>query len=171
MAFGFSAGDIVLVGQIAYRLYISLKDDPRPATRELENALFSLRCALDHLGRQAKDISARVTAGNHGESQKHEALDSMINSCASTLTDLDRILQKHVVGSECVQHLDQQGAVPQIISVVTDKKDGMSRIRRVAKANWQKLRWSADSQTIINLRIKLQSHTEAINIMMSAFLW
>ena len=66
MSFGFSVGDVVLVGQLAYRLYNSLKADPRPATKELQDALFGLRCALDHLGRQANAISSRLSGDNAG---------------------------------------------------------------------------------------------------------
>lgn len=58
MSFGFSVGDILPVSQLAYRLYSALSGCRRSAGKEFENAVFGLRCALDHLSRQADDITA-----------------------------------------------------------------------------------------------------------------
>ncbi len=45
MSFDFSVGDILLVSQLAYRLYAALSTGRRSAGKEFENALFSLRAA------------------------------------------------------------------------------------------------------------------------------
>ena len=59
MSFGFSVSDIILVSQLAYKLYLTVTSGRRAAgkdLRELEDVLFGLRCALDHLAKATEDI-------------------------------------------------------------------------------------------------------------------
>ena len=69
MSFGFSIGDIILLSQMAYRLYGAVTSGRRNASRvleELQDVLFGLKCGLDHLAKVRDDISARaqVSSGN-----------------------------------------------------------------------------------------------------------
>ncbi|KAL8825732.1 MAG: hypothetical protein Q9191_004235 [Dirinaria sp. TL-2023a] len=95
MSFGFSASDIISLGQLAYRLYNALKSENRPACQELSSALFGLRCALDHLSRQARQNPAISGREIDGVEQIHGDLDKLISSCAETLLQLEGMFAKY----------------------------------------------------------------------------
>lgn len=56
--------------------------------------LSSLKCSLDHLGEVANDVLARP-GFRHGGSGLKEKLNVMINSCASTLKELESVTEKY----------------------------------------------------------------------------
>ncbi|OOQ82022.1 hypothetical protein PEBR_40665 [Penicillium brasilianum] len=93
MSFGFSVGDIILCSQIAYRLFSSVTDGRKKAARdlkELEDTLFGLYCALNHLQRDHEAILAKAsTKSRENLGQVHVQLGYMIKSCLETLEELD----------------------------------------------------------------------------------
>jgi hypothetical protein len=94
---------LVLISQLAYTLYESGSSRRKAASRdleELEEVLFSLKCAPDHPREVSNDVLARPVF-RHGGSGLKKKLDVMINSCASTLQELNTMMNKYrVVGSQ-----------------------------------------------------------------------
>lgn len=164
MSFGFSAGDVVLIGQLAYQLCSVLRKDSRVACRELGNTLFGLRCALGHLGRQAKEIPhlQEDTTRMRGD------LDTLISTCATTLLELDHIVAQYNgrfhAGDENDQAQHLEGLPAKLRSRLT-------RLSQNARLNWTKIKWSSDTQIFVDFRVKLQTQTESINIVLNTFLW
>ena len=168
MSFGFSAGDIMLLGQLAYRLCNALAEDRRPACKELSNALFGLRCALDHLSRQAKQSTPALDDQINGREQMRSDLDTLISSCADTLLELEKVFAKY---SDELK-LDDRSSEPDGTSGSSARKQAaLTRAKGRLKANWMKVKWSAESQSLLDFRVKLQTHTDSINIVLNAFLW
>ena len=166
MSFGFSAGDIVLIGQLAYQLCSILRKDSRAACRELGNTLFGLRCAVDHLGRQAKDIPRLQEVAGEGATRMHDDLDTLISTCATTLLELEHFVAQYNgrfnVGDENNQALDGLSA---------KVKSRLARLSLNARLNWTKIKWTSDTQTFVDFRVKLQTQTESINMVLNTFLW
>ncbi|KAF2690880.1 hypothetical protein K458DRAFT_438643 [Lentithecium fluviatile CBS 122367] len=153
MSFGFSIGDIVLLSQLAYNLYSSVTAASRDL-RDLEDVLFSLRCALDHLGDVAKDVLAKAEIGGRQSGPDFkENLNRMIASCGSTLQELDDLMQKYREISA------DDGLGP--------KQDTKRMIQRI-KVNWKKVRWDQEKQSLQQYREKLRSHTDAINLILTS---
>lgn len=87
-------GDIFLMSQLAHRLYCVQTSGRKAATKrlnDLEDVPFGLYCALDHLAKTAEGI----LAGTSGTGKVRWKLDLMIDSCASTLNDLDMKTKKY----------------------------------------------------------------------------
>lgn len=164
MSFGFSVGDIVLITQLSYRLYDTLATDNGLAAKELGNALFSLRCALDHLGRQATEISLQTSDDEDQNADRmHKDLGTMIASCAATLTELEKEFAKYASADQ-VNSTAELGA--------RDKLQlSLSRLKKSVKIGSMRLRWSKDSRLFMEYREKLQSHADAINMIVTTFLW
>lgn len=166
MSFGFSIGDIILLSQLSYKLYASITTGRRGAGRdlkELEDVLFSLRCALDHLRTVAKDIL--VTAQNSGDNalvDMRKKLDLMIDSCASTLQDLDTMTQKYRDGTKPTESGGNDNQ---------SKKVLLARLKQNININWMKVRWDRERYSLQYYRDKLRSHADAINIVMNSYLW
>ena len=172
MSFGFSIGDIILVGQLSYRLYDILSTDNGPAAKELGNALFGLRCALDHLGRQATEISLQTSYdGDQTANEMHSNLDTMIASCAATLTDIENQFAKYATEGQGNTSLRPQ-VPPRAVTSTRDKlRLSLSRLQNTVKTGSHRMRWSKDSQVFAEYREKLQSHADAINMVLTTFLW
>ncbi|KAI4658882.1 uncharacterized protein J4E79_006642 [Alternaria viburni] len=152
MSFGFSIGDIILLSQLAYDLYATVSSGRKAASRdlkELEEVLFSLKCALDHL----RDVSTEVLERpgmRHGESGLKEKLDVMIGSCAATLQELDAVTKKYRV----------------IESQASKRKATMSSLDDVKKSirvNWQRVRWDREKQSLQQYREKLKVQEAEMN--------
>ncbi|OAP62753.1 hypothetical protein AYL99_01980 [Fonsecaea erecta] len=105
MSLGFSVGDIILLSQLSYSLYGTLKSGRHNASRdlkELEDVLFGLRCALDHLRNVACDISKAASASASSDSygrEMQQALHQMIHNCSITLEDLHNATKKYRDGA------------------------------------------------------------------------
>jgi hypothetical protein len=178
MSFGFSVGDILLVSQLAYKLYSTVTSGRRAAARdlkELEDVLFSLRCALDHLGKAAKDISA--AASNRQDASgvdMRQKLDTMIVSCRTTLEELDSMTKKYREAaaqgeSNAVDAAADLSAIG--LSTSPNKKRSMPQVKQKLRENWMKMRWDVERNSLSEYRVKLQAHTDAINIVLNTFLW
>ncbi|KAF2178127.1 hypothetical protein K469DRAFT_695763 [Zopfia rhizophila CBS 207.26] len=164
MSFGFSIGDIVLLSQLAYNLYSSVSAGRRNASRELkelEDVLFGLRCALDHLGEVAKDVLANPTNRPGGPDLKQN-LNRMIESCGSTLQELALITKKY--REMAITEDSESVAAPAKIRILEDFTKNL-------KVNWKKVRWDMEKQSLQQYRDKLRSHTDAINIILNSVLW
>ena len=168
MSFGFSASDIILLGQLAYRLCNALKGDNRPACQELSSALFGLRCALDHLSRQAKQNPTISNRETDGVERMHGDLDTLISSCADTLLQLECMFAKY---SDELKSDDTNSGINMTTESSTKRGGMLLRTRAKVKANWMKIRWSTESQSLLDFRVKLQTHTDSINIVLNAFIW
>jgi hypothetical protein len=170
MSFGFSIGDIVLLGQLSYRLYAAVRTGRRGASQNLkglEDRLFGLRCALDHLAKVASEVSS-LASGHHDEdsAEMRQKLDGMMNSCGETLQTLDAVAQKYRDGMES---RDEGGEPPLENSKVG--KRSLFHIRRTIEVNWAKVRWDFERHSLREYNEKLQAHTEAINLVLNTFLW
>jgi len=165
MSFGFGVGDIILVSQISYSLYTSITEGRRNSGRdlkELQDVLFGLRCALDHLSQVANDILATTSGNNHAGVDMREQLNSMINSCGATLQDLDSVTQKYRVGVKPTHNNPGNGP---------GQKRSFERFKQNLQINWIKIRWDIERGSLQEYRTKLQSHTDIINIVLSTFVW
>lgn len=178
MSFGFSIGDIVLVSQLAHRLYFTVTTGRRSAgkdLKELEDVLFGLRCSLDHLGKAAKDISA--TTSNRQDANANvvrQKLDTMVNACSATLQELDSVTKRyreaaHTDESDVVG--DTTGLPATGIATNPNQKRSLDRLKQSVRVNWMKIRWDMERASLNEYRQKLQAHTDAINIVLNTFLW
>lgn len=178
MSFGFSVGDIILVSQLAYELYSTVTTGRRAAgkdLKELEDVLFGLHCALDHLGKTAEDISA--TALNRQDAkaiEMRQKLNTMVDSCRATLMELDSVTKPY----REVADPGGNGIVDDTTDSPDDgtptnpnKKRSMARVKQSIRVNWMKIRWDIERTSLSEYRGKLQAHTDAINIVLSTFLW
>ncbi|CAN9316016.1 unnamed protein product [Alternaria alternata] len=157
MSFGFSIGDIILLSQLAYNLYASISSGRQAASRdlkELEEVLFSLKCALDHLGEVSNDVLARP-GFRYGGSAFKEKLDVMVNSCASTVQELDTVTKKY----RDVESKANKGKT---------KLRTLEDVKKSIQVNWQRVRWDHEKQSLQQYREKLKSHTDAINLMLTS---
>ncbi|KAI4919451.1 hypothetical protein J4E90_001585 [Alternaria incomplexa] len=160
MSFGFSIGDIILLSQLAYDLYATVSSGRKAASRdlkELEEVLFSLKCALDHLKQASSGVLARP-GFQHGGSELKEKLDVMIGSCASTLQELDSVTKKY----RDVEIQANKGKT---------KLRTLDDVKKSMKVNWQRVRWDREKQSLQQYREKLKSHTDAINLMLTSIVW
>jgi hypothetical protein len=150
------AGDIVLLSQLAYNLFSSVTSASRDL-KELEDVLFSLRCALDHLGDVAKDVLAKMEAhGGHRGPDVKENLDRIIASCGSTLQELDDVTQKY-----------REIGIDERRRAKHDKRGMLQRIT----VNWKKVQWDREKQSLHQYREKLRSHADAINLILTSVIW
>jgi hypothetical protein len=166
MSFGFSVGDIILVSQIAYKLHTSVTAGRHAASKDLKelgDVLFGLRCSLNHLGNVAEEIFSSATDDARGADARGN-LDAMIRSCGDTLEELDKLTRKYRDAAG-IPDGDENGAC-----VGTGEGVKRSKMERL-KVNWRKIRWDAERHSLSEYRVKLQSHTDAINILLNAFLW
>jgi uncharacterized damage-inducible protein DinB len=162
MSFGFSIGDIILLSQLTYRLYSSVSSGRKDASRdlrELEDVLFSLRCALIHLGEAAEDVLDRTKEESQALKTK---LDKMMNACGATLKDLEAVTEKYrdVIVNEAGREHDERLA-----------KRSFANLKRSAKVNWRKVRWGLEKQSLQQYREKLRAHADAINIILNSLIW
>ena len=170
MSFGFSVGDIIVVGKICYRQYTAATTGRKDASKELQelgNVLFSLNCALDHLSRTAKDVLARANSQPNPDDARETRikLDRMINSCAETLKELDEATKKH----RDTDANSQSGHASLATSVSAPGR--LQKLRRSATTQWNKISWDLLSESLGSYRRKLEGHTAAINMVLLTFIW
>jgi hypothetical protein len=179
MSFGFSIGNIILLSQLTYKLYSTITAGRRSATKDLQelaDVLFGLRCALDHLGNASKDISA-TASDNHDANmaEVQRKLNAMVASCLATLEELDSVTKKYRQAVEPVES-DAVDYEPELVpdigtSSALNKKRSIARFREKAGVNWMKIRWDVERRSFNEYRVRLQSHTDAINLVLTTFLW
>lgn len=171
VGFGFSIGDIVLMSQLAYRLYsaVEARKSVSKELKNLGNALFDLHCALDHLGKTADEISTRALSGSNTNASVRKSLHSMIDSCASTLNELDEATKKY-------RDIDAQAEVDKPDSSGSSvaelrRQSTIERWKQQLKVQWNKVHWDFKESSMIEYRQRLLYHTATINMVMSTFIW
>lgn len=169
MSFGFGVGDIILISQLSYKLYSTITSGRRDASRELkelEDVLFGLRCALDHLRHVAKEISeaasATAASDSHGL-EMQQSLDQMVQNCAMTLEDLDSATKKYREGTK-----ESEDGVD---AVHVNPGQRRMRLKSKIQANVTKIRWDLSKDSLRSYRDKLQSHIDNINLVLNTFHW
>jgi len=166
MSFGFSVGDILLVSQLSYSLYGTLTTGRKGASSsftEVSDALFGLRCALDHLSHYAAKISSSTALTDWDTNKLLQNLDTLIRNCATTLNSLQDILNKYADDVPDAPATD----VPLAPGIVGKRYV----LKRTAKVTISKVKWTMEEKTLAEIRIKLQSHTAAIDLVVNTFLW
>jgi hypothetical protein len=180
MSFGFSVGDIILLSQLAYKLYSTITAGRRAATKDLQelaDVLFGLRCALDHLGNAAKDVSPTASEESQATNaiEVQQKLHTMVLSCRATLQELDSVTKKYREAAELadtdVVDEDADFRLELEASSNPSKKRPIARFKEKARVNWMKIRWDMERNSLGEYRVKLQSHTDAINLVLTTFLW
>jgi hypothetical protein len=174
MSFGFSVGDIVLLSQLAYKLYSNVTSGRRSADhdlKELEDVLFGLRCALDHLGRVASDISTTASNQDMLPSDVQEKLGLMISSCGSTLQELDSATQKYRDGVKSADKDAIDKDAPRKNLIQARGVARVAQLKRDLEINFTRVRWDMKRQSFQEYRNKLQSHVDAINTVLNTLLW
>lgn len=166
VGFGFSIGDIVLMSQLAYRLYsaIGARKSVSKELKHLGDALFDLHCALDHLGKTADEISTKALSGSNGNESVRRSLHSMIDSCASTLNELDEATKKY-------RDIDAQAEVDNPDSSASSRQRTIERWKQQLKVQWNKVHWDFKESSVIEYRQRLLYHTATINMVISSFIW
>ncbi len=179
MSFGFSVGDILLASKLAYKLYSTIADGKRSSAKDLKelgDALFGLRCALDHLGKAAEDIWATTSNTQDADAaESRQKLDAMVASCGGTLQELDSVTERYrevTKPAESDRAVDDDGVVPAVgAPTLPNKKGSTARLRENMQVNWLKIRWSIERSSLSEYRARLQSHMDAINMVLNTFLW
>lgn len=169
LSFGFSLGDIILCAQIARQLYSSLTDGRRNAPcdlKELKSVLFGLYCSLNHLHRVSQTIFARAEYIPNQDAVhiQHQQLGFMINSCLQTLHNLETVTRKYREAADDPPPLSSSPYAVAGVSVPTHFRDR-------AKIQWRRFLWDLKRDSFFPYREKLQSHTDAINLLLSTFIW
>ncbi|OAG42871.1 hypothetical protein AYO21_02822 [Fonsecaea monophora] len=178
MSFGFSIGDIILLGQLSYKLYDTVTTGRRNASRELQElgeVLYGLNCALSHLRHVAGDISKAASTSlsndSHGR-EMQQALDQMVQNCAVTLDDLDNVTKKYREGATMSENNENNEGVESGAGSGSGKSQKRRKVFKNAIAsNWAKIRWDIDKDSLKAYRDKLQAHVNAINLVLSTFHW
>jgi hypothetical protein len=151
------------LSQLTYNLYASLSSGRKAASKdlkELEDVLFSLKCSLDHLSQVSDDVLAR-SESRYGGSGFKEILDRMLNSCASTLQELDAVTKKY----------REAGIDAEVNGQAKKEKRTLDDVKRSLYINWKKVRWDHEKQSLQQYREKLKSHTDAINLILTSTIW
>lgn len=170
MSFGFSVGDVILLSQLSLRVYQALTSGRKNASRELQelaDVLFGFRCALDHLSNVADGVfksSASSTGSVGSQVDMRSRLDQMVRGCATTLQDLDSATKKYRDGA--FQDDVDDGEVQRSPGAAQ-----RANFKRRIAANVIKIRWDVDKDSLRIYRDKLQSHTDAINLVLNTFVW
>lgn len=167
MSCGLSTGDIILCCQITHRLFTAVttgrKNAPRDL-RELQDTLFGLNCSLGHLQRASAVILARPTivpGCDAGDIQKQVGF--MIRSCRQTLEGLESATAKYR------DAVDESSLVYQ--NRYTIAGIPVQQVTAQVKMQWRRFMWDFKGDSLSRYRRKLQSHTDAINLLLNTFIW
>jgi hypothetical protein len=172
MSFGLGVGDIVLVSQLAYKLYGTLSSGRRDADgdfQEVQNALFGLRCALDHLARVRTAVTADNDLPSDAMSAQNEEVQAkfgqIIQGCNDTLQELDAAVERFRDGMNIANSGGSQesagGPPTKRLKPLADK----------LRTNVTRIRWDLSKKDLKCYRDRLQLHADAINILLNTILW
>ncbi|CAG8016624.1 unnamed protein product [Penicillium salamii] len=161
MSFGLSIGDIIICSQITYRLLTAATSGRKNAAfglRELEDTLFGLNCSLSHLQRASNTVSSR-SYYDAGDMQGQ--LGFMIRSCRQTLEALEKATAKY--------RENEKKPVPIPESYKSLKFS--SQFTTQVKVQWRRFIWDLKGESLSQYRRKLESHTDAINLLLITCIW
>lgn len=163
MSFGLSIGDIILCSQITYRLLTAATSGRKNAPfglRELEDTLFGLNCSLSHLQRASNTVSSR-SYYDAGDIQGQ--LGFMIRSCRQTLEALEKATAKYRETAK--KHVP----IPQSYKGL--KFSSQQKFTTQVKIQWRRFIWDLKGESLSQYRRKLESHTDAINLLLITCIW
>lgn len=155
-----SVGDIILLGQIAYKVakaFSGAKSAPVEFA-EVQSLLFSLKESFDLLARslttdRAPNAAASIPqAQNPGEEstpKPHPELANILSNCRDVLRQLEGFVDKYSVLES------------------TTEDQGTSRNRKLRdnlKRSWKKVVWSKEGGEIAKLKQTLIAHTNALHL-------
>lgn len=168
LSFGFSLGDIILCAKIARQLYSSLTDGRKNAPcdlKDLQNILLGLYCSLNHLHRASQKIFARAEyILNQDVVPLQQQLGFMIYSCLHTLYELEKVTRKY---RQAAYDPPPLSSSPYAVAGVSFS----THFREQAKIQWRRFLWDLKGDSFCRYRERLQSHTDAINILLNTFTW
>ncbi|OQU97520.1 hypothetical protein CLAIMM_03445 [Cladophialophora immunda] len=87
----------------------------------------------------------------------------MIQNCAVTLEDLDNVTKKYRDGVMISSNEGDSGP--------SRGQKRRTRLRNAIASNWAKITWDMDKDSLKTYRDRLQSHVDAINLVLSTFHW
>ena len=131
--------------QLAYKLYLTVTSGRRAAgkdLRELEDVLFGLRCALDHLAKATEDISATVSSRqNVNAIEMQRKLGAMIASCGATLQELESVTKKYRKVADPTEsdvvHDGPAGLPTAAASTNPKQTRSVARLKEDIRVNWR----------------------------------
>ncbi|KAJ5162285.1 hypothetical protein N7492_007677 [Penicillium capsulatum] len=164
MSFGYSVGDIIVCSKIAYRLFTAVTEGRKAAPRDLkglEDVLFGLYCALDHLQKAHDNILTRIAQRPGSDAAKtKQQLEYMITSCRQTLEELDDVTAKYREAAR---------PTPDTHNIAGNTLSGPFKSQ--VKNQWMRVWWDLRGDSLSKYRQKLQSHTDAINLLLGTLIW
>lgn len=143
-------GDVVLMGQIAWKLAQALTKGRKSAPsqfREVENQLYSLSSALKSLS-EAQNPDGSPRAGGPGAGHDWDAVQSILENCGQTLGHLESVIEKY----------------GDIVEPQDPTRPRFKKWRRGLYKNWKKVAWTTESGHLATLRSQLVVHTSSLNI-------
>ncbi|KAJ5793762.1 hypothetical protein N7457_000361 [Penicillium paradoxum] len=161
MSFGFSIGDIVLCGQITCRLYTAATSGRQNAPRdlrELEDVLLGLTYSLNNVQRVSQRILCRGSSPLDYDADVGQQLGFMIRSCLHTLQLLENATDKY-----------RATAIPSLAWQDEHRVNFVSSQKWTTqvKLQWRRIMWDFRGESLTQYRRKLESHTSAINLLLS----
>ncbi len=164
MSFGFSVSDILTATQLAYKIYgvvqTGRKDAPA-SFGEVSDALFGLRCALEHLSQQVPKMSSAIPTK---ETNKiYQDLGVMIGGCSNTLQRLEDYLAKYSASVA--------PAPPTNVPIRPGQIGQGKKLLRATRVEWKKIQWAKDERSLLDMRQKLLGHQNNINMVVQTIQW
>jgi hypothetical protein len=164
MALGFTVEGINRVSQLSYELYqihthTSDQDLAARNTGTLGSELFALYCALRHLHHIADDESSRRTIIDPNRHELQLSLDKLIADCEITLRSIETSSHECHVPVESTSLLNAPYHLSHNYGEAIAAAPGKSQLS-LDKFGMNK-----------TYRDKLQSHSDAINLVLNTFHW
>lgn len=164
-----SIGDVICCTQLAFRLYTTLSSGRKNAPQDMKalgEVLFGLYCALNHLERELETLlSGPIARDEHDIVQTRQQLGQMIKSCRRALKELDEATANYRQAAHDPPHLVSRPSY-RVFGI------GFSQqLKAQVRVQWLRVQWYLRSDSFTKYRIELQSHTSAINLLLSTMTW
>ncbi|RYP06228.1 hypothetical protein DL765_009571 [Monosporascus sp. GIB2] len=161
MAFQISIGDVVLLGQIAWKLAQAFTNGRKSAPsefREVENQLYALSSALKALSDAQNHNSALTTngssvtplAGRAEENARWDTIRIILNNCHETLKRLESFTEKYGI----------------VVNASDLSAPRFKRWREDLFKNWKKVTWTKEAGALATLRSQIAIHTDSLNLIL-----
>jgi hypothetical protein len=153
-----SIGDIILLGQIAYRVAKALSSGTKSAPAEfaeVQALLYSLRESFDLLARtltdrdQARRDESDQKDLNESTIEHQPELENILNNCRDVLCHLEGFVDKYSV-------LDSKNE--------SQREQRTRKWRDDLKKSWKKIVWTKEGGDIDKLKQTLIAHTNALHL-------
>jgi hypothetical protein len=156
-----SVGDIILLGQIAYKVAKAFSSGAKSAPvefAEVQSLLLSLKESFDLLARslttgRAPNAAASIPQAQNPEeesmSKPHSELANILSNCRDVLRHLEGFVDKYSV----------------LESTTEDQDTSRNRkLRDNLKRSWKKVAWTKEGGEIAKLKQTLIAHTNALHL-------